>query len=391
MTQTPDTNAGTASATNDGSVKLRGLVKTFLNDQGHPAVTAVKGIDLDIANGEFMALVGPSGCGKSTTLRMIAGLEQITGGTIEIGGKVVNHVEPKDRGIAMVFQNYALYPHMTVFDNMAFGLKLAKKEKGYIRETVLRAAAALDLGQLLDRKPQALSGGQRQRVALGRAIVRNPKVFLFDEPLSNLDAKMRVQMRSEISRLHARLKTTMIYVTHDQVEAMTLGDRICVLRDGIIMQVADPLTLYRQPRNLFVAGFIGSPPMNLLTGRVQRQKDGLCFVENGGSGALTIALRGRLEKLAGSRVDREVVFGVRPEHLSADAAYAAAVPATFTVEFAEQMGAESIIHLKGGGRVLIARVYGEHLYKPGEQFTTCIQLEKAHLFDPQTENRLAED
>jgi multiple sugar transport system ATP-binding protein len=391
MTQTPDTTAGSAASANDGSVRIRSLVKAFTNDQGHPPVTAVKGIDLDIADGEFMVLVGPSGCGKSTTLRMIAGLEQITSGTIEIGGKVVNQVEPKDRSIAMVFQNYALYPHMTVFDNMAFGLKLAKKEKGYIRETVMRAAVALGLDQLLDRRPQALSGGQRQRVALGRAIVRNPKVFLFDEPLSNLDAKMRVQMRSEITRLHVRLKTTMIYVTHDQVEAMTLGDRICVMRDGVIMQVADPLTLYRQPQNLFVAGFIGSPPMNLLTGRVQRQQGGLCFIENGGSGALTLPLQGRLEKLAGSRVDREVVLGVRPEHLSAAAADASHVPATFTVEFAEQMGAESIIYLKAGGRSLIARVYGEHLYKPGAQFTTHIQLEKAHLFDLETENRIVED
>ncbi len=391
MTTTPDASAGAAPSANDGSVRIQGLVKTFVNDQGHPTVTAVKGIDLDIANGEFMVLVGPSGCGKSTTLRMIAGLEKITSGTIEIGGKVVNRLEPKDRGIAMVFQNYALYPHMTVFDNMAFGLKLAKKEKGYIRETVMRAAVALDLDKLLDRKPQALSGGQRQRVALGRAIVRNPKVFLFDEPLSNLDAKMRVQMRSEISRLHLQLKTTMIYVTHDQVEAMTLGDRICVMRDGVIMQVADPLTLYRQPQNLFVAGFIGSPPMNLLTGRVQRQADGLSFIEDGGAGALTIPLRGRLEKLAGSRVDQEVVFGVRPEHLSAAATDASHVPATFTVEFAEQMGAESIIYLKGGGRSLIARVQGEHLYRPGEKFTTHIHLEKAHLFNPETGNRLVGD
>ena len=378
-------------APNDGSVRLRGLVKTYLNDQGHPTVTAVKGLNLDIAHGEFMVLVGPSGCGKSTTLRMIAGLEQITSGTIEIGGQVVNQLAPKDRGIAMVFQNYALYPHMTVFDNLAFGLKLAKHDKRYIRETVLRAAAALDLDQLLDRKPQALSGGQRQRVALGRAIVRNPKVFLFDEPLSNLDAKMRVQMRAEISRLHVRLKTTMIYVTHDQVEAMTLGDRICVMRDGVIMQVADPLTLYRQPQNLFVAGFIGSPPMNLLPGRIQRQPAGLCFLENGGSGALTIPLQGRLGKLAASRVDREVVFGVRPEHLSATAPGAVPVPAAFTVEFAEQMGAESILHLKGGARGLIARVFGEHRHQPGEPFTARLQLDHVHLFDPQTGNRLAED
>jgi multiple sugar transport system ATP-binding protein len=218
-----------------------------------------------------MVLVGPSGCGKSTTLRMVAGLEKISNGTIEIGGRVVNDMEPKDRGIAMVFQNYALYPHMTIFNNMAFGLQLAKKKKDFISETVSRTAKALGMEAMLERKPQALSGGQRQRVALGRAIVRSPKVFLFDEPLSNLDAKMRVQMRSEISRLHSQLGSTMIYVTHDQVEAMTMGDRICVMRDGKIMQVADPLTLYRKPENVFVAGFIGSPPMNLLKGKVDQR------------------------------------------------------------------------------------------------------------------------
>ena len=391
MNKTPDAATEMARSANDGSLKIRGLVKTFVNDQGHPAVTAVKGIDLDVANGEFVVLVGPSGCGKSTTLRLIAGLETITSGTIEIGGKIVNQVEPKDRGIAMVFQNYALYPHMTAFDNMAFGLKLAKREKGYIRETVLRAAVALDLDKVLDRKPHSLSGGQRQRVALGRALVRNPKVFLFDEPLSNLDAKMRVQMRSEISRLHVRLKTTMLYVTHDQVEAMTLGERICVMRDGLIMQAADPLTLYRRPQNLFVAGFIGSPPMNLLPGRIQRRQDGLWFIESGGSAALAIPLRGQLEKLAENRVDQEVVFGVRPEHLSAVAADVSSVPATFTVEFAEQMGAESIIHLKGGGRNLIARAYGEHFYKPGETFPANIHPDKAHLFDPKTEGRIVEE
>ncbi len=265
----------------DGSVKIQNLVKTYLDDRGRETFKAVKGINLEIKDGEFMVLVGPSGCGKSTTLRMIAGLEKITDGTIEIGGSVVNEVEPKNRGIAMVFQNYALYPHMTVFENMAFSLKLAGKDKAFIRETVKQAAATLGLDQILDRKPQALSGGQRQRVALGRAIVRNPKVFLFDEPLSNLDAKMRVQMRTEIIRLHTQLKTTMIYVTHDQVEAMTMGDRICVMRDGVIMQVADPLTLYREPQNLFGAGFIGSPPMNLLTGRIQRRREELCFVEEG--------------------------------------------------------------------------------------------------------------
>ncbi len=258
----------------DGAVHIKNLVKTYLDEHGNPSFTAVKNINLEIQDGEFVVLVGPSGCGKSTTLRMLAGLENITSGTIAIGDRVVNNVHPKDRGIAMVFQNYALYPHMSIFDNIAFGLKLAKKPKDVIQKKVTETARSLGLDKMLDRKPGALSGGQRQRVALGRAIVRDPKVFLFDEPLSNLDAKMRVHMRSEISRLHTQLTTTMVYVTHDQVEAMTMGDRICVMRDGNIMQVADPLTLYRQPENIFVAGFIGSPPMNLLKGKVQKLDGG---------------------------------------------------------------------------------------------------------------------
>src|SRR6266478_1269989 len=259
----------------EAPVQIKQLVKTYLDDRGNPTFTAVKNINLDIPDGEFMVLVGPSGCGKSTTLRMIAGLERVTSGTISIGGKVVNHLEPKDRGIAMVFQSYALYPHFNIFKNMAYGLEVMKKTKEFIADMVGKTAKALQLDHMMDRKPQALSGGQRQRVALGRAIVRNPKVFLFDEPLSNLDAKMRVQMRSEISRLHNELGTTMIYVTHDQVEAMTMGDRICVMRDGIIMQVADPLTLYLRPQNMFVAGFIGSPPMNLLPCRLVENGSGL--------------------------------------------------------------------------------------------------------------------
>src|SRR5437899_959840 len=295
----------------EGAVEIKNLVKTYVDDRGRPTFTAVKNISLHIENGEFMVLVGPSGCGKSTTLRMVAGLEKITSGTISIGDRVVNELEPKDRGIAMVFQNYALYPHMTIFNNMAFGLQLAKKKKDFIQETVTRTSQALGLNQMLERKPQALSGGQRQRVALGRAIVRNPVVFLFDEPLSNLDAKMRVQMRSEISRLHGQLGSTMIYVTHDQVEAMTMGDRICVMRDGNIMQVADPLTLYRQPDNLFVAGFIGSPPMNLLKGKVQKRDGATYFVENAEKNALSLPLQGRLASLASRYVGKEIIFGVR--------------------------------------------------------------------------------
>ena len=369
----------------DGSVHIKNLVKTYLDEHGNPSFTAVKNINLDIQDGEFMVLVGPSGCGKSTTLRMLAGLETITGGTISIGERVVNNVHPKDRGIAMVFQNYALYPHMTIFDNMAFGLKLARKPKEFIQETVGKTAKTLGLEKMLERKPGALSGGQRQRVALGRAIVRDPKVFLFDEPLSNLDAKMRVHMRSEISRLHTQLTTTMVYVTHDQVEAMTMGDRICVMRDGLIMQVADPLTLYRQPENIFVAGFIGSPPMNLLKGKVQKLDSGLAFVEDGQTGALTIPLRGKLEPLAAKYVGKPVLFGIRPEHLSDQVSDPDHVPVTATIDISEPMGSESIVYFKAATGNLIARVPGEHIYHPGEQLTVQLNMDKVHLFDGQTE------
>ncbi|HEX7194834.1 MAG TPA: ABC transporter ATP-binding protein [Chthoniobacterales bacterium] len=370
----------------EGAVEIKNLVKTYVDDRGRPTFTAVKNISLHIEDGEFMVLVGPSGCGKSTTLRMVAGLEKISSGTISIGGRVVNEMEPKDRGIAMVFQNYALYPHMTLFNNMAFGLQLAKKSKDFISETVGRTSKALGLDHMLERKPHALSGGQRQRVALGRAIVRSPKVFLFDEPLSNLDAKMRVQMRSEISKLHAQLGSTMIYVTHDQVEAMTMGDRICVMRDGNIMQVADPLTLYRQPDNLFVAGFIGSPPMNLIKGKVQKRDGGLFFVETAEKNGLTIPLQGRLESLAGKYVDKDIVFGVRPEHLSDQVKDSGHIPVTSTVEISEPMGSESLVYLKSGTGNMIARIHGEHLFHLGEQVTVQINLDKVSLFDAATED-----
>jgi multiple sugar transport system ATP-binding protein len=370
----------------EGAVEIKNLVKTYVDDRGRPTFTAVKNISLHIEDGEFMVLVGPSGCGKSTTLRMVAGLEKISSGTISIGGRVVNEMEPKDRGIAMVFQNYALYPHMTLFNNMAFGLQLAKKSKDFISETVDRTSKALGLDHMLERKPHALSGGQRQRVALGRAIVRSPKVFLFDEPLSNLDAKMRVQMRSEISKLHAQLGSTMIYVTHDQVEAMTMGDRICVMRDGNIMQVADPLTLYRQPDNLFVAGFIGSPPMNLIKGKVQKRDGGLFFVETAEKNGLTILLQGRLESLASKYVDKDIVFGVRPEHLSDQVKDSGHIPVTSTVEISEPMGSESLVYLKSGTGNMIARIHGEHLFHLGEQVTVQINLDKVSLFDAATEN-----
>ncbi len=372
---------------NDRSVTIKNLVKTYTDDRGRPTFTAVKDIDLDIKDGEFMVLVGPSGCGKSTTLRMIAGLEKISSGTIQIGEQVVNKVKPKDRGIAMVFQNYALYPHMTIYNNMAFGLKLAKKDKGFIQNSVSRASKALGLDKMLERKPQALSGGQRQRVALGRAIVREPKVFLFDEPLSNLDAKMRVQMRAEISRLHEQLDATMIYVTHDQVEAMTMGDRICVMRDGLIMQTADPLTLYRQPANVFVASFIGSPPMNLLRGTVRRGDGGVVF-EDGGANPLRIPLRGEIAALAERCIDKPVFFGIRPEHLANSAADEMHVPLNSTVDIAEPMGSESLVYLQAGSGNMIARIPGEHIFRHGDAANVFLNLNKAHLFDAETEQAI---
>ena len=371
---------------NEASVDIKDLVKTYVDDRGRPTFTAVKGIDLGIKSGEFMVLVGPSGCGKSTTLRMIAGLERVTSGTISIGGKVVNHLEPKDRGIAMVFQSYALYPHMNLFKNMAYALQVAKKPKDAITSMVNKIAKALQLDHMMERKPQALSGGQRQRVALGRAIVRDPSVFLFDEPLSNLDAKMRVQMRSEITRLHGELGTTMIYVTHDQVEAMTMGDRICVMRDGDIMQVADPLTLYMKPDNMFVAGFIGGPPMNLLQGKIQKRSDGLYFVENGENDALVAQLKGPTEQLASKYVDKNIVFGIRPENISESPKSAQSIPVTSTVDVAEPMGSESIVYLKTGKGYLIARIQGEHLYHLGQKLTLHINADKVTLFDPETQN-----
>ena len=369
----------------EASVEIKNLVKTYVDDRGRPTFTAVKGINLDIKNGEFMVLVGPSGCGKSTTLRMIAGLERVTSGTISIGGTVVNHLEPKDRGIAMVFQSYALYPHMNIFKNMAYALEVAKKPKNAISETVTKTGKALQLDHMMDRKPQALSGGQRQRVALGRAIVRQPNVFLFDEPLSNLDAKMRVQMRSEISRLHGELGTTMIYVTHDQVEAMTMGDRICVMRDGVIMQVADPLTLYLKPENMFVASFIGSPPMNLFQGNVQKREDGLYFVENGEKDNLVVPLKGPLEQLASKYVDKGIVFGIRPENISETPQAGSSTPVTSTVDIAEPMGSESIVYMKAGAGYLITRLQGEHLYELGQKLTVHLNAEKVTFFDPETQ------
>jgi multiple sugar transport system ATP-binding protein len=372
-------------------VLIKNLSKVYA-EKGGPGVTAVKSINLEIADREFMVLVGPSGCGKSTTLRMIAGLEEISAGAISIGDQVVNDVLPKDRDIAMVFQNYALYPHMTVYENMAFGLKLRKFPKADIDLRVREAATMLGLEPYLDRRPKALSGGQRQRVALGRAIVRKPKVFLFDEPLSNLDAKMRVSTRTEISKLHARLGATMIYVTHDQVEAMTMGDRICVMKDGNIMQVAAPLDLYNHPDNLFVAGFIGSPPMNFFRGTLRGTGGHVNFVEDNKGGApLTITLDETLAGRGKDYLDKPVVFGVRPEAIHDALTVAAPEPgrtAEVKVEVSEPMGSETLLYLDTGASSFIARVKPSDRFESGQKVQVVFDLDHAHLFDPATEQVL---
>ncbi|HXQ81989.1 MAG TPA: sn-glycerol-3-phosphate ABC transporter ATP-binding protein UgpC [Opitutaceae bacterium] len=369
-------------------VVLENLLKIF-PEKGGPGVAAVKSINLEVEDREFMVLVGPSGCGKSTTLRMIAGLEEISSGTVAIGGQVVNEVLPKDRDIAMVFQNYALYPHMTVYENMAFGLKLRKFSKSDIEARVREAATMLGLDDYLGRRPKALSGGQRQRVALGRAIVRKPKVFLFDEPLSNLDAKMRVSTRTEISKLHARLGATMIYVTHDQVEAMTMGDRICVMKDGNIMQVAEPLELYNRPDNLFVAGFIGSPPMNFFRGTLRRAGDHVSFVEENPAGApLTVALNEALAGRSSAHLERPVILGVRPEAIHDSLMVASPDPgrtAEVRVEVAEPMGSETLLYLYSGATSFIARVSPTDRFDAGQKVQVTFDLAHAHLFDPATE------
>lgn len=373
------------------TVQIKDLVKIYPGSGG-PDVKVVHGINLEIKDREFMVLVGPSGCGKSTTLRMVAGLEEISGGTISIDDKVVNNVLPKDRDIAMVFQNYALYPHMTVYDNMAFGLKLRKFPKAEIDQRVREASAMLGLDPYLDRKPKALSGGQRQRVAVGRAIVRKPKVFLFDEPLSNLDAKMRVSTRTEISKLHARLGATMIYVTHDQVEAMTMGDRICVMKDGHIMQVAEPLELYNQPENLFVAGFIGSPAMNFFRGTVRQAGNVLQFVEaNEKATPITITLDERLSAKAAGYIGKPVVFGIRPEDVQ-DTLVVANPEAGRTievkVEVSEPMGSETYLYLTTGATAFIARVNPTDRFETDQKIKVTIKLENVHLFDGTTEKVL---
>jgi multiple sugar transport system ATP-binding protein len=342
-------------------------------------VKVVKDFNLDIQDGEFMVLVGPSGCGKTTALRMVAGLEEITDGTLKIGERVVNDVPPKDRDIAMVFQSYALYPHMTVRDNLAFGLKLRKVAKADIERRVNEAAGILSLEKLLDRKPKELSGGQRQRVALGRAIVREPAVFLMDEPLSNLDAKLRVQTRAEIARLHQRLKTTTIYVTHDQVEAMTMGSRIAVMNEGILQQVGSPQQLYDHPVNRFVAGFIGSPAMNFVEVTVAGSgTDGATLQSEG----VTIPLPSRFRESVGSVA--KVIAGFRPEHLEIGPATGDAASLRATADVVEYLGNEELLHVTSGGRDIVAIVGSEHRVKPGDVLDFRIALTKLHLFDAES-------
>tara|TARA_B100001093_G_C26727285_1_gene970531 strand:+ start:56 stop:1189 length:1134 start_codon:yes stop_codon:yes gene_type:complete len=373
------------------NVEIKNLDKVYPGDSKTPDFKAVHGINLDIRDKEFMVFVGPSGCAKSTTLRMIAGLEEITGGEISIGGRVVNDVLPKDRDIAMVFQNYALYPHMNLFDNMAFGLKLRKMPKAEIKKRVDDAAKILGLDEILDRKPKALSGGQRQRVALGRAIVRQPEVFLFDEPLSNLDAKMRVQMRTEITKLHKQLDATMIYVTHDQTEAMTMGDRITVMKTGRIQQVDTPMGIYNNPANMFVAGFIGSPPMNFFYGSVQNEGGETYFLEKGSD--IKIKLTDRLAKAAESATAKELVLGVRPEdildsknELPSDGEFA---KIKSKVELSESMGAETYLYLSTNQHKFIARVGSAFQYEMDSQVEVAVNLKKAHLFDSESEELLS--
>jgi multiple sugar transport system ATP-binding protein len=362
------------------SVVLENVSKIYAG-----GVKAVDNANLEIADREFVVLVGPSGCGKSTTLRMIAGLEEVSSGTIAIDGRRVNDVPPKDRDLAMVFQNYALYPHMSVYKNMAFGLMLRHYPKDEIDRRVREAAQILGItDEQLQRKPKALSGGQRQRVAVGRAIVRKPKAFLFDEPLSNLDAKMRVQMRAEISKLHRRLNSTMIYVTHDQVEAMTMGDRIVVMKDGVIQQVAEPIELYDHPRNMFVAGFIGSPPMNFFTGTIESRPDGPWFVEHGPGFALRLTDE-FARKLTG-HVGRVVVFGCRPEDVRPQPGAPGAVAAT--VDVVEPMGAEVYMYLNTGHHNFIARVSGHPRADVGQKLPVVFDMSKCHFFDAGSEEAI---
>lgn len=362
------------------NVRLENVEKVY--DGG---VKAVQNLTLDVEDKEFVVLVGPSGCGKTTTLRMIAGLEEVTSGNIYIDGKLVNDVPPKDRDIAMVFQNYALYPHMTVWENMAFGLKLRKMPKHEIEQRVREAAAILQIEHLLDRKPKALSGGQRQRVALGRAIVRKPKVFLFDEPLSNLDAKLRVQMRAEIAKLHQRLATTMIYVTHDQTEAMTMGSKIVLMKDGVVQQIDTPLRMYNHPANLFVAGFIGTPAMNFFEGRLETEPV-LTFVENDSPIRLPVDEKHRaaLAPAAG----KKVVMGLRPEHIRRAGGPAGkdATRVRVTADLVEPLGNEILLYFTthATGKQRVARLSPTEDLVAGQSYELEFDMSQAHYFDSET-------
>ena len=366
------------------SLSLKHINKTYPN-----GFEAVKDFNLEIADKEFIIFVGPSGCGKSTTLRMIAGLEEISAGELRIGDRVVNDVEPKDRDIAMVFQSYALYPHMTVYDNMAFSLKLRKVPKAEIDKMVREAAKILDLEKLLDRKPKALSGGQRQRVAMGRAIVRDPKVFLMDEPLSNLDAKLRVQMRIEISKLHQRLETTIIYVTHDQTEALTLGTRIVVMKDGVVQQVDSPLDLYMKPNNLFVAGFIGSPQMNFIEARVVTSGSDILLMF--GSNSIKLPDTKGKKLIEGGYEDKNVIFGIRPEDIKDDPAFIGQSPDTCldaTVKVYEMLGAEVFLYFTVDTFDITVRVDPRTTARPGDTVKIALDGSKIHLFDKDTEETI---
>lgn len=363
-------------------VQLNDVWKVY---QGN--VEAVREFNLDISDGEFVVLVGPSGCGKSTTLRMIAGLEEISRGTIRIGDRVVNDVHPKDRDIAMVFQNYALYPHMSVYKNMAFALKLRHVPKPEIDRRVREAARILGIEHLLERKPRALSGGQRQRVAVGRAIVREPKAFLFDEPLSNLDAKLRVTTRGELKALHQRLRTTTVYVTHDQEEAMTLGDRVVVMADAVIQQVDTPFEVYRHPVNRFVAEFIGTPPMNFMEGRLEGGEGGVWFVEKGGEGAQRLRLCEQHASLLGDRAGGEVVVGIRPQALSvsphAGQDHGVGRGLEVTVDVVEPLGDEMDVRMKTGKHSgLVARISSLSGVVAGEKRVFAVDMNRVHVFEP---------
>ncbi len=360
-------------------LQLKNIYKRYSGN-----VVAVSDFSIDIADKEFIILVGPSGCGKSTTLRMIAGLEEISEGELYIDGKLMNDVVPKDRDIAMVFQSYALYPHMTVFDNMAFALKLRKTPKDEIRKRVTEAAKILDIEHLLDRKPKALSGGQRQRVAMGRAIVRNPKVFLMDEPLSNLDAKLRVAMRTEIKKLHAKLDTTFIYVTHDQTEAMTMGTRIVVMKDGIVQQIDTPENLYNNPCNLFVAGFIGSPQMNFIDAVIENRDGAVWAVFGDQAVKVPEGKAGKLEAYVG----KEVALGIRPEDIHDEEAFLSTYPDASVdafVEVTEMMGAEIYLYLTVNDKPFTARVNNRSTTKANDTVKVGFDMNSVHFFDKETE------